>query len=989
MWYVDLPALRKLTPGKQYGEMETALTRVLAERATRWLFLLAGLAVMGLGGCGGGAGTGNGAPVVSAISVGVAPPASSVQVGVAQTFTATIANDNANKGVTWNLSGAGCSGATCGTLSASSSASGAAVTYTAPASVPSPAGVTLTATSVTDGTKTASAAITVTAGPPVIAVAILPTTATVAAGGTQSFTATVTNDSQNGGVGWSLSNLNCGGAFCGTLSATTSASGAPITYTAPSIVPSQAPVMLTATSLADGSKSASAAITIAAGPVIALGISPMTASVQVGQTSNFIASVTNDAQNKGVNWTLSGTGCTAAACGTVSPTTSASGAPVGYTAPAGVPAPPMVTLTATSVADATKFVAAAITVTAGSPISVSLTPKRGGLALGQSLNFTAAVTNDIGAAGVLWSATTGSFSAQTSTTATYVAPNSPGTNITVTATSIADGTRVASATIGVTDLAGITTYHNHLSRDGANVQEYALNTSNVKTGTFGKLFSCTVNGAVYAQPLWVPNVNIGGGTHNVIVVATQRDWVYVFDADASPCTTYWSTQFIPAGETYVNNQDFVTNGVGTEDIYPDIGVTGTPVIDLSTNTIYFVAKTKNVGTTTAHQRLFAVNLITGQNATSSPVDISLSVAGNCDGGSSVAFNPLMQNQRPGLALLNGVVYVGWGSHGDVGNWHGWLMGFQTASLTVAPSKFLTTPNGLASPVVNAPACGGGIWMSGGAPAIDASNNLYVLTGNGAWDNTVGDYSDSYVKLSTPGLGVSDWFTPSNQLSLDQGDTDVGSSGTAVLIDQTSGPNRRLLVGASKGQVFFVLNRDAMGHFNSGSDAVVQEFNLDGHSFSTPGFWNNNVYFFGVPASFSGGLAGETLAFDPVARTFSSTATHHTPSTFGFPGATPSISASSATTDGIVWALDTSAYGTNDHGSRTAGPAILHAFDASNVSTELWNSSQAAGDKAGNAVKFTVPTVANGKVYIGTRGSDDSTGNGSTFGEMEVYGLLPN
>jgi len=652
----------------------------------------------------------------------------------------------------------------------------------------------------------------------------------------------------------------------------------------------------------------------------------------------------------------------------------------------------MVILTATSVADNTKSVAAGLTVTAGAAISVTLTPKRGGLALGQSLNFTATVTNDVGAAGVMWSATTGSFSAQTTTTATYVASNSPGTSTTVTATSIADGTQAASATIGVTDLAGVTTYHNDLARDGANVQEYALNTSNVKTGTFGKLFSCAVDGAVYAQPLWVPNVTIGGGTHNVIVVATQRDWVYVFDADASSCTTYWSTQFIPSGETYVNNQDFTTNGISTEDIYPDIGITGTPVIDTSASTIYFVAKTKNLGTTTAHQRLYAVNLITGQNAASSPVDISLSVTGNCDGGSSVAFNPLMQNQRPGLALLNGIVYVGWGSHGDVGNWHGWLMGFQTANLTAAPSKFLTTPNGLASPVPNAPACGGGIWMSGGAPAIDASNNLYVLTGNGAWDNTVGDYSDSYVKLGTPGLGVSDWFTPSNQLSLDQGDTDVGSSGTAVLIDQTSGTNPHLLVGASKGQIFFVLNRDAMGHFTSGGpDATVQEFGLDGHSFSTPGFWNNNVYFFGVPASFTGGLAGETFAFDPVARTFGSTATNHTPATatFGFPGATPSISASSATTDGIVWAIDTSAYGTNDHGLRTAGPAILHAFDAANVSTELWSSSQASGDKAGNAVKFTVPTVANGKVYIGTRGSDDTNGSGSTFGELDVYGLLPN
>jgi len=559
----------------------------------------------------------------------------------------------------------------------------------------------------------------------------------------------------------------------------------------------------------------------------------------------------------------------------------------------------------------------------------------------------------------------------------------------VTATSVADSTKSATATLGVTDLAGVTTYHNDLSRDGANVQEYALNTTTVATATFGKLFSCAVDGAVYAQPLWVPNVSIGGGTHNVIVVATQRDWVYVFDADASPCTMYWGHQYIPSGETYVNYADFTTNHVSTEDIYPDIGITGTPVIDPSTNTIYVVTKTKNTGTTTAHSRLHALSLATGAEGTNSPADISATVTGNCDGATTVSFNPLMQNQRPGLALLNGMVYVGWGSHGDVGNWHGWLMGFQTGNLTAAPTVFLTTPTALPSPVgPNAPPCGGGIWMSGGAPAIDENNNLYALSGNGAWDGNT-DFGDSYVRLSTPALTKMDYFTPYNQATLDEDDTDVGSSGTAVLIDQTNGPVQHLLVGASKGSVFFVINRDNMSGFNAGGDQVAQEFTLDGHSFSTPGFWNNTAYFFGVV--FGGTLAGETFSFDTGAGQFNPTATNHTPSTFGFPGATPSISASSATTDGIVWAINAAAYGTSDNGQALAGPAVLHAYDASNVSTELWNSSQASGgrDTAGNAVKFTVPTVANGKVYIGTRGSDDTEGGGTTTGELDVYGLLPN
>jgi hypothetical protein len=958
-------------------------------RATRLLYAFAILEAMVLSGCSGGSGSGGPGPI--GVSVTVSPVTASVQVGLTQMVTATVANDSANKGVTWALSGAGCSAATCGTLSAANSASGTAIAYTAPTTVPSPANVTLTATSVADGTKTAAVTMTVTAGAPAIAVTLSKPTANLQVGTSTTFSATVANDSGNKGVSWALSGAGCGGVTCGTVTPSTSPSGIAVSYVAPASVPTPPTVLLTATSVADGTKSAAATITITAATstAITITLSQSTASVVTGGTQTFAATVANDSANQGVTWALSGTGCTGATCGTVTPTASASGTAVTYTAPVSVPVPPTVTLTATSVADTTKTAAATITVTVSAGISVTLTPKRGGLTLGQPLSFTATVTNDVGAAGVMWSATTGTFSAQTSTTATYVAGNSPG-SVTVTATSIADGTQTASATIGVTDLAGVTTYHNDLSRDGANVQEYALKTSNVATATFGKLFSCPVVGAVYSQPLWVPNVTIGsgGGTHNVIVVATQRDWVYVFDADAGPCTMYWSTQFIPSGETYVNYDDFTTGGVSTEDIYQDIGITGTPVIDPSTNTIYLVTKTKNTGTLSAHSRLHALSLTTGTEATNSPVEISASVAGNCDGGSSVAFNPLMQNQRPGLALLNGVVYVGWGSHGDVGNWHGWLMGFQTANLTAAPSVFLSTPNGLASPVSGAPPCAGGIWMSGGAPAIDENNNLFVLTGNGAWDGA-SDFGDSYLRLSTPALSRMDYFTPSNQSTLDSNDTDVGSSGTAVLIDQTNGPVQHLLVGASKGSVFFVLNRDSMSGFNSGGDRVVQEFGLDGHSFSTPGFWNNDAYFFGV--NFGGTLAGETFAFNTGTGQFNSTATHHTPSTFGFPGATPSISASSATTDGIVWAINAASYGTSDSGSRAAAPAVLHAFDASNVSTELWNSSQASGgrDTAGFAVKFTVPTVANGKVYMGTRGSDDTLGNGSTTGELDVYGLLPN
>jgi hypothetical protein len=816
-----------------------------------------------------------------------------------------------------------------------------------------------------------------------IAVTMTPTAFSMQAGQTQAFTATVDNDSASKGVTWALSGSGCTGAACGTLSAPGSASGVAVTYTAPATAPTPATVTLTATSVADPTKKASATITLTA---IAVSVSPATATVAVGLTQTFTATVTNDAQTKGVTWALSqpGATCTTAICGTLSAT---SGSPLTYTAPASIP-PAGVTLTATSAADTTKAATAAITVS-NPAVSVTITPKRGGVVVGQTLNLTATVTNDVAAMGVTWTASSGTVTAQTATTATFTAPTSPGA-ITVTATSKMDGTKSASVPIGVTDLAGVTTYHNDLSRDGANVQEYALNTSNVAAATFGRLFSCTVDGAVAAQPLWVPNLNFGGttGTHNVIVVATQRDSVYVFDADTNNCSTpYWQKQLIPTGETYGNFGD-----VGTSDIFPDIGITGTPVIDPKSNTIYLVTKTKNTGTTTYHHRLHALSLTTGAEATNSPVEVAATVTGNCEGGTTISFNSLRQNQRPGLAFnpANHTLYVGFASHGDVDMYHGWVMAYDTTNLTAAPGVFNTTPNTVAGQGF----CQAGIWMSGGAPAIDpASNDVFLSTGNGAFDGMT-DFGDSYLRLNATLSTVKDYFAPFNQGTLAPNDLDIGSSGATLLVDQTAGPKPHLLIGGSKSSVFYVLDRDNLGKFNSAGGAtsdpaVIQEFGLSGASFSTPGFWNNTLFYFGTLLPTTNLIPGQSFAFDPTAGKFNPTPTQQTPSSFGFAGATPAISASSATTDGIVWAIDAGAFGTGDT-VKAAGPAVLHAFDASNLSKELWNSSQAAGgrDAAGNAVKFTVPTVANGKVYIGTRGSDDTTGNGTTFGEVDVYGLLP-
>jgi hypothetical protein len=627
------------------------------------------------------------------------------------------------------------------------------------------------------------------------------------------------------------------------------------------------------------------------------------------------------------------------------------------------------------------------------PISVQITPVRGGATFSQSLNFTANLQNDVVAAGVTWTASAGTFSNQGKTTATYVAPNAAG-NVSVTATSLADATKSASATIAITDLTGVTTYHNDLSRDGANTHEFALTTSSVKGGTFGKLFSCPVDGAIYAQPLWVANLTINSVKHNVAIVATQHESVYAFDADAGSCSTLWHVSLVDnshggvAAEVSVPAGPGGLVGSGFGDIAPEVGVTGTPVIDASTNTLYVVSKSVITAGPTFFQRLHALDLATGSEKLGGPTPISASVNGTAPDAvaGKVSFDPQNQHQRAGLALVNGIVYIAWASHEDHDQYHGWIMGYNASTLGQIPGAvFNTTPNTISTFAYSR----GGIWMAGGAPAADASNNLYLITGNGTYDG-IANFSDSILKFSTAsGLALTDWFTPSDQSTLDSFDLDLGSGGAVVLVDQTIAP-KHLLIGGGKhgsgsdGQIY-VLNRDLMGQFTITDGGIVQKFPLNVSIFATPAFWQNNLYVAGA------GGAVTAFSFNPATGQFNPTPSSQSASSYGFPGATPSVS-SNGSANGIVWAIDNSKYCTPQ--SPACGPAVLHAYNATNLATELWNSSQGAGNTAGNAVKFTVPTVANGKVYIGTRGNDC----GPTCavppvqtipGELDVYGLLPN
>lgn len=615
-------------------------------------------------------------------------------------------------------------------------------------------------------------------------------------------------------------------------------------------------------------------------------------------------------------------------------------------------------------------------------VGITISPKRAGLTVTQTLLVSGTVANDTSNKAVSWSATGGSFSSNASASGasvTYTAPSTPGI-YTITATQTSDVTQRAVATVGVTDLHGVYTYHNDSARDGANTSEYALTTANVNGSTFGKLFSCQADAAIYTQPLWVSNITIGQplAKHNIVVVATMHNTVYAFDADASPCVTYWQMQLIPSGETSYTAADVFTNS-----IFPDIGILGTPVIDSTSNVIYLVTKTKNITSSSGpvvHQRLHALNLADGTEIANSPVtlDSSISVPGNCEGGSTIAFNAATENQRPGLALVNGVVYIAWASHGDHDPYHGWVVGFNASTLARV-STFNSSPNaaeGLGY-------CRAGIWMSGGAPAADAAGNVYVITGNGIFDGTSA-FGNSFLELNpSSGLTVADWFTPMNQLSLDAFDQDLGAGGAAVLVDQTSGPHPHLIIGGGKSQTLYLLDRTNMGHFTSGGpDKVVQTLSPSQTLFCTPAFWQNTLYFFG----FNG--PGLAYTFLPASDTFNPSVASSTATSFSFPGASPSVSSNGAS-NGIVWAIDAHASGTGDFGAASAGPAILHAFDATNLGTELWNSSQVPADAAGNAVKFTVPTIANGKVYVGTRGNDTTLGAGTVFGEVDVYGLKPN
>ena len=512
----------------------------------------------------------------------------------------------------------------------------------------------------------------------------------------------------------------------------------------------------------------------------------------------------------------------------------------------------------------------------------------------------------------------------------------------------------------------VTTYHNDIGRTGQNLNETILNTANVNSTLFGRLFTQKVDGEVYAQPLYLTGITVNGAVHNVVFVATQHDSVYAFDADSNTganASPLWQASMLTSAHGAAAGATTIAWPAGS-DINPEVGITGTPVIDPLSGTLYVVSATAEAGAQV--QRLHALDITTGAEKFSGPVAITASVPGTGNGSVNgvLAFDPAYHNQRAALLLLNGIVYVGFASHQDSGPWHGWIIGYNAATL-VQTGAFCTSPNGN----------GSGIWMAGGglaADQLDTVNHpfgrMFVPTGNGDYTATkpytsAMDYGDTHLNLDlTNGVPtVTDEFTTNVQATLNSTDTDLGSGGLMILPTQT-GTNPHLLVQGGKAGTLFLLNRDNLGGYNTTTDQALQEqpYTIGNVGvWSSPAYWNGNVYWMGQL---------DSLKSFPLVNGLLSTTPTKSVETYGFPGATPAISANGSS-QGIVWTIDSEAFA-------TLQPGILQAHDASNVASLLYSSAtNSARDTMGPAVKFSVPTIANGKVYAGAGG------------EIDVFGLL--
>lgn len=591
--------------------------------------------------------------------------------------------------------------------------------------------------------------------------------------------------------------------------------------------------------------------------------------------------------------------------------------------------------------------------------AITIQPADQSVPAGQTATFTVAAT---GAAPLSFQWQKNAVAIAGATRASYTTPVTTladsGSTFAVVVSNANGNTASRSAELSVTNGAApagtdVLTYKNDLSRSGLNPSESILTPSNVVAASFGLLRSLPVDGKVDAQPLYVSQLSVSGSTHNVVFAATEHDSVYAFDADTG--SLLWHVTLLASGET-------VSDTHGCSQVTPEIGVTSTPVIDRGAGvhgTLYVVAMSKDASSN-YHQRLHALDLTSGAELLNGPVDIAATYP-TLSGGAS-AFMPGQYEERAALLLLNGTVYTSWTSHCDISPYFGWIIAYsastlaRTAVLNVAP---------------NSGGAGPAIWMSGGGPAADSAGNIYLTTANGVFETTLDangfpssqDYGNSFLKLSTAGgsLGVADYFTMFNEVSESGADQDLGSGGELLLPDMTDSTNtvRHLAIGAGKDGNIYLVNRDSMGKFNSANNSQIwQQLSgvIPGGVWSTPAYFNGTVYF---------GEVGDTLkAFAMTSAKLVASPQSQSATQFTFPGTAPSVSAN-GTANAIVWAHE------------NTSPAVLHAYDATNLGHEIYNSNQASGnrDQFGTGNKFITPTVADGKVFVGTTAS------------VAVFGLL--
>jgi outer membrane protein assembly factor BamB len=581
--------------------------------------------------------------------------------------------------------------------------------------------------------------------------------------------------------------------------------------------------------------------------------------------------------------------------------------------------------------------------------SITLQPADQTVSVGQTATFTVTATSSTPLS-YQWQVNAAPIAGATAssyTTGVTVAADS-GNNFAVVVSNTSGSTTSRSAVLTVTNGPApsgtdVVTYKNDLGRTGQNLSESTLTPANVTASSFGLLRNLPVDGKVDAQPLYLSQLRISGSAHNTVFVATEHDSVYAFDADTG--SMLWRVSLLAAGES-------LSDARGCSQVTPEIGVTSTPVIDRTAGahgTLYVVAMSKDASSN-YHQRLHALDLVTGAELLNGPTEIAATYP--AAGGGTTTFLPGQYEERAALLLLNGTIYTSWTSHCDITPYFGWIVAYsattllRTAILNVAP---------------NSGGAGPAIWMSGGGPAADAAGNIYLLTANGVFETAMDakgfpqgrDYGNSFLKISTAGgtLNVVDYFTMFDEIAESSADHDLGSGGEMLLPDLTDSTNivRHLAIGAGKDGNIYLVNRDSMGKFNaSGNQQIWQQVSgaLPSGIWSTPAYFNGTVYY---------GDAGAALkAFALSNAKLGGVPQSQSQTQFAYPGTAPSVSAN-GTSNAIVWAHENS------------NPAVLHALDAANLAHELYNSNQAAGnrDRFGAGNKFITPTVADGKVFVGT------------------------